>query len=73
MEITRPNQVWIAGITYLRTQNGLCYLALLTNLFSNIIMGYDVNNTLELAGYTRAFKRVVVKAQPDSNVIHHSD
>ena len=73
IQITRPNQVWVADITYLRTQNGFCYLALLTDLFSRRIVGYDVSNTLELAGCTRAFKRALVKAQPDSNVIHHSD
>lgn len=71
--ITKPNQVWVADITYLRMQNGFCYLALLTDLFSRRIVGYDVSNTLELAGCTRAFKRALVKAQPVSNVIHHSD
>lgn len=73
LEITKPNQVWVADITYLRTQNGFCYLALLTDLFSRRIVGYDVSNTLELAGCTRAFKLALVKAQPGSNVIHHSD
>lgn len=73
MDITRPNQVWVADITYLRTHTGFCYLALITDLFSRRIIGYDVSNTLELAGCTRAFKRALVKAQPVTNVIHHSD
>lgn len=73
MDITRPNQVWVADITYLRTHTGFCYLALLTDLFSRRIIGYDVSNTLELAGCTRAFQRALVKAQPVANVIHHSD
>lgn len=73
MDITRPNQVWVADITYLRTHTGFCYLALLTDLYSRRIVGYDVSNTLELAGCTRAFQRALVKAQPVANVIHHSD
>lgn len=73
MDITRPNQVWVADITYLRTHTGFCYLALITDLFSRRIIGYDVSNTLELAGCTRAFQSTLVKAQPVTNVIHHSD
>jgi len=32
LEITRPNQVWVADITYIRTQKGFCYLSLITVL-----------------------------------------
>lgn len=73
MEITRPNQVWVADITYLRTQTGFCYLSLITDLYSRRIVGYHLNNTLELAGCLRAFKRALWQSQPGSNVIHHSD
>jgi len=73
MEITRPNQVWVADITYLRTQKGFCYLSLITDLYSRRIVGHHLNNTLELAGCLRAFKRALWQSQPGSNVIHHSD
>jgi len=73
MEITRPNQVWVADITYLRTQTGFCYLSLITDLYSRRIVGYHLNNTLELAGCLRAFKRALWQSQPGANVIHHSD
>lgn len=73
LEITKPDQVWVADITYLRTQNGFCYLALITDLFSRKVLGYDVANTLELAGCLRAFKTALWQSQPVSNVIHHSD
>lgn len=73
MEITRPNQVWVADITYIRTQKGFCYLSLITDLYSRKIVGHHLNNTLELAGCLRAFQSALVKAQPVANVIHHSD
>lgn len=73
LEINRPNQVWVADITYLRTQTGFCYLALVTDLFSRKVLGYHVSNTLELAGCLRAFKTALWQSQPVSNVIHHSD
>lgn len=42
LEITKPNQVWVSDITYIRTQTGFCYLALITDLYSRKIVGYDL-------------------------------
>ena len=71
--INRPNQVWVSDITYIRTINGFCYLALVTDLFSRKIVGYDISDSLELAGCLRAFKRALKTARPAEGLIHHSD
>lgn len=42
LPVYRPNQVFVSDITYLRTRQGFCYLALVTDLFSRKIVGYDV-------------------------------
>jgi putative transposase len=73
LEITRPNQVWVSDITYIRTVKGFCYLALITNLYSRKIVGYDISDSLELAGCLRALKSAFRKAKPGSKLIHHSD
>jgi len=73
MEIIKPNQVWVSDITYIRTQTGFCYLALITDLYSRKIVGYDLSHSLELAGCLRAFKRALWQCRPASNAIHHSD
>lgn len=73
LKITAPNQVWVSDITYIRTVNGFCYLALITDLYSRKIVGYDVSDSLELAGCLRALKSAFRKAKPGSNLIHHSD
>lgn len=73
LEITFPNQVWVADITYLRTIDGFCYLALITDLYSRKIVGYDLSDSLELAGCRRAFKRARRHARPATGLIHHSD
>ena len=39
IEITRPNQVWVSDITYIRTVKGFCYLALITDMYSRKIVG----------------------------------
>ncbi len=73
LTISRPNQVWVSDITYIRTINGFCYLALVTDLFSRKIVGYDISDSLELAGCLRAFKRALKTARPAQGLIHHSD
>jgi transposase InsO family protein len=71
--ITRPNQVWASDITYIRTVNGFCYLALITDMYSRKIVGYDISDSLELAGCLRALKSALRKARPAPGLIHHSD
>lgn len=73
MEVKAPNQVWVADITYIRTINGFCYLALITDMFSRKIVGYDISDSLELAGCLRAFKRALRTARPAAGLVHHSD
>jgi putative transposase len=73
LDIIRPNQVWVSDITYIRTYNGFCYLALITDLYSRKIVGYDISNSLELAGCLRALKSSLNRIKPDHGLIHHSD
>lgn len=73
MEVTAPNQVWVADITYIRTINGFCYLALITDMYSRKIVGYDISDSLELKGCLRAFKMAYKQARPKDGLVHHSD
>ena len=71
--INRPNQVWAADITYIRTIKGFCYLALITDLYSRKIVGYDLSDSLELKGCVRAFKKAIYHNNITQKLIHHSD
>ena len=73
MKIKTPNQVWVSDITYIRTVKGFCYLALITDLYSRKIVGYDISDSLELTGCMRALKTALAKARPAVGLIHHSD
>jgi len=73
LKITRPNQVWVSDITYVRTVKGFCYLALITDLYSRKIVGYDLSYSLELAGCLRALQKALANAKPAAGLIHHSD
>ena len=63
MEVTAPNQVWVSDITYIRTVSGFCYLALITDMYSRKIVGYDISDSLELAGCLRALKLALRQAR----------
>lgn len=73
LKVTRPNQVWVSDITYIRTTKGFCYLALISDLYSRKILGYDVSNSLELTGALNALKMAIKTAHPAPGLIHHSD
>lgn len=73
LDITRVNQVWVSDITYIRTVNGFCYLALITDVYSRKIIGFDVSDTLELTGSLRALKLALRRCSNIESLIHHSD
>lgn len=73
LKINRPNQVWASDITYIRTINGFCYLALITDMYSRKIVGYDLSNSLELNGCVRALNKAIYQARNTKGIIHHSD
>lgn len=73
MDVKAPNQVWVSDITYIRTVKGFCYLALITDLYSRKIVGYDISDSLELTGCLRAFKLALRTARPAAGLVHHSD
>ena len=59
LKITKPNQVWVSDITYIRTTKGFCYLALITDMYSRKIVGYDLSDSLELKGCVRALNKAI--------------
>ena len=63
IEINRPNQVWASDITYIRTVKGFCYLALITDMYSRRIVGYDLSDSVELNGCVRALKKALYQAK----------
>jgi len=73
MLITYKNQVWVSDIMYIRTVSGFCYLALITDLYSRKIVGYDISDSLDLAGCLWALKKALRHARPATELVHHSD
>lgn len=74
LEIVRPEQVWVADITYVGTRKNPMYLSLVTDAYSKKIKGYDVSNTLATKGSLQALKKAIKNRKyPNEKLIHHSD
>jgi putative transposase len=48
-------------------------LALITDMYSRKIIGYDLSDSLELSGCVRALKKAFIKLKTQETLIHHSD
>ena len=71
--VDRIHQVFVADITYLQTLDGFVYLALVTDLFSRKIVGFDVSDSLAVEGAIRACKMAIKSVTKSDALIHHSD
>lgn len=73
--LVRPNQLWVADITYVRVRERFYYLALLTDAYSRYVVGYDVSESLGYEGALRAltqsFRRL--GGTVVDGLMHHSD
>ena len=72
-ELTAPNQAWGADLTYVRLRDGFCYLAVLLDLFSRRVVGWDLSESLEAQGALAALEMALSSRQPEAGWIHHSD
>ena len=70
---TAPNRIWLADITYIETDQGWLYLAVVMDLFSRKIVGWAMADHLR-ADLPLAALRMATSAQrPGVGLIHHSD
>ena len=71
---TRPEQLWVSDITYIKTENGHNYLALVTDAYSKQIMGYKLDNHMRTSLCTEALAMAIKNRKyPKQKLIHHSD
>jgi putative transposase len=70
---TAPEQIWVADITYVPTQEGVAYLSLVTDAFSRKIVGYHVHESLHAESVAQALRRAVKRRRTEQPLVHHSD
>lgn len=65
VEITRPDQVWSADITYIRMYRGWLYLTAVMDWFSRYVLSWDISITLESDFCVSALKAALSQGQPE--------
>lgn len=72
---SRPNEIWVTDITYVETQEGVCYLSLITDAYSHKIVGWAVGPTLETTYPMQALEMALasIDLKTACRLIHHSD
>jgi transposase InsO family protein len=70
---TAPNQKWLADLTYVRTDEGWLYLALVIDLFARKIVGWASSDSMPQELTIEALRVALGWRDPDAGLVHHSD
>jgi len=69
----RPNQLWVADLTYVATWAGFVYVAFITDVFSRKIVGWRVSNSLRSDLALDALEQALHARSDLDGLVHHSD
>jgi transposase InsO family protein len=69
----RPDQVWVADITYIETAEGWLYLAAILDACSRRCIGWNTDTSLHSDLVTRAWNQAWARRRPGPGLLHHSD
>jgi len=69
----RPNQLWVADITYVATWSGFAYVAFVTDVFARRIVGWRVARSMRTDLVLHALEQALWSRRDAEGVIHHSD
>ena len=70
LEVTRPDQVWVGDITYIRLRKEFVYLSVLVDVYTRCIRGWHLGRGLDQELTLVALSRVYEHGRPE---IHHPD
>jgi len=69
----RPNETWVADITYVPTHEGWLFLAAVMDLYSRKIVGWSMRDDLEAPLVVDAISMAIARRKPKPGLVHHSD
>jgi transposase InsO family protein len=70
---SRPNEIWVADITYVSTAQGWVYVAAILDLYSRRIVGWAVSQQINTALVLTALNMALCHRQPPAGLVFHSD
>jgi transposase InsO family protein len=72
-EVAGVDQVWVGDITYLPTREGWLYLAVVLDLKSRAVVGWQTSHSLEASLATDALSQALWRRRPAPGLLYHSD
>lgn len=72
-EAQGPNERWVADITYIWTREGWLYLAVVEDLYSRMVVGWSMGDTMTSRLVVDALEMAVHRRLPDEGLLAHSD
>ena len=69
----RPNQLWVADLTYVAIPGGFVYLAAILDAWSRRVVGYAISRSMDARIAVAALKAAIKSRNPPKGCIHHSD
>jgi transposase InsO family protein len=70
---TRPNQLWVADLTYVATWAGFVYVAFVIDVFSRMVVGWRVSRSLRTDLALDALEQALYSRPGTDELVHHSD
>jgi putative transposase len=71
--VSAPNQVWAGDISYLWTEEGWLYLAVVLDLYSRAVVGWSMGSQLGAELASQALRMALWRRKPGAGLLHHSD
>ena len=71
--VRRPNQLWVADLTYVAIPGGFVYLAAILDAWSRKVVGYAISRSMDARIAVAALKAAIKGRKPPKGCIHHSD
>lgn len=71
--VSSPNRVWVGDITYLRVGRKWYYLSVFIDLFSRMVVGWDLSDSLERYSTIKALNKAILRRSPGKGMMVHSD
>ena len=72
-DVAQPDQVYVGDITYVWTQEGWLYLAVVIDLFSRKVVGWSMGSRMKAQLVCDALRMAIWQRRPEADLVVHSD
>jgi transposase InsO family protein len=74
LKVEQAEQLWVSDITYIRVGEGFCYLILITDAYSHLVVGYNFGESMDAAFCVQALNKALAgRRYAGRKLMHHSD